>query len=215
MKKELTPERKKERALAYLMGKYGEKFAPISMSQSGWGQGYDKLYFYPIKGSKDKDTFALWGTMRDDRRYAMHDGYFGIIIKDKYEAVMSGFVKEIYKEFKLYTNIDRNIVHPDRLNKNTKISEIYNSEEHFISYTTIFLKCSSAEGIDTSKSLKTIAKKMKENKLVGKVTIYIAFDNKFESVDYDILDKDTREFFVRGSRRYIWVNPNLEIDEVE
>lgn len=32
---------------------------------------------------------------------------------------------------------------------------------------------------------------------------------------WEILSKDTNVYFVAGSGKYIWVNPNLEIDEVK
>jgi hypothetical protein len=213
-KRQPSLEMKINLAREYLKEKYGEEFGAFDITESGWGRGHDEIYLYPKIGNKEKDKFTVWGTLRDDKCYGMHDGYFGVIIRDEYEAVMSGFVKEIYKDFKLYINFDSGIVHPDRLNKETKINEIYNKDESFASYTTIFVKQSSAEGINTAESLKRIAKKMKENKLAGKVIIYIAFDDRYEVIDYYVLNKDTLEYFVE-SRKYIWVNQNLVIDEGE
>lgn len=213
-KKYLKPSEKKDKVLAYLKEKYGEEFVLVSVNESGWGQGHDVIYLYPKNGTEEH-TFAVWGTMRDDGNYAMQDGYFGIIIKDEYEAVLSHFVKEIYNEFKLYTRFGRGIVFPDRLNKATKISDIYCKEQLFTSDTVIFVKQSSAQGIDPAESLKKIAQKMKEEKLVGEITIYIVFNDKYEITSLETLNKTTKDYFVDGSRKYIWVDQNLEIDEVK
>ena len=209
-----TPEEKAEKVLAYLQEKYGEEFVPVSISQSGWGQGHDVIYAYSKDGTKE-NTFPVWGTIMDDGSYAMRDGYFGILIKDEYEAVMSGIVNGIYQDFKLYTSFGKGIVFPDRLNKDTEIDEIYHEDELFTSDTAIFLKESSAKGIDVSESLKIIAQSMKEKKLVGEVSIYIAYDEQFETISREILSKNTEDYLAEGSGRYIWVNPNLEIDEVK
>lgn len=213
-KKYLTPTEKKDKVLAYLKEKYQEEFVPISMNESSWGQGHDVIYLCPKNGTEEH-AFTLWGTLRDDGNYAMQDGYFGVIIKDKYEAVLSDFVKEIYSEFKLYTRFGKGIVFPDRLNKATKISDLYRKNELFTSDTVIFVKQSSAQGIDLAESLKKIAQEMKEEKLAGKVTLYIVFDDKYEIINLEILNKNTEDYFVDCNRKYIWVDQNLEIDEVK
>lgn len=213
-KKHLTPNEKKDKVLAYLQEKYQEKFVSVSMNESGWGQGHDVIYLYPDDGT-EKQLFAVWGTMKDDGTYAMQDGYFGVIIQDEYEATLSCIVKEIYSEFKLYTRFGKGIVFPDRLNKDTEISDIYRKDELFTSDTIIFVKQSSAQRIDTAKSLKKIAQKMKEGKLTGKITIYVVFDDKYAITVPNTLNKNTKAYFVTGSRKYIWVNQNFGISEVK
>lgn len=210
-----TPEVKREKALSYLKEKYNEEFVATAMSGSGWGQAQDEIYIHPKNGTKE-DTFAVWGVIRDDGTYSMHDGYFGVIIHDEYQAVLSGFVKYTYKDFKLNTTFGSGIVFPDRFNKNTKISEIYNKNEVFTSDTDLFVKKGSTKGIDTDESLKKIALKMKEEKLPCEITIYIVYDDKYENASLSTLMKEEGEdYFTNDSRKYIWIGRNLELSEVE
>lgn len=210
-----TPEVKREKALAYLKKKYNEEFVATAMSGSGWGQGQDKIYIYPKNGTEE-DTFAVWGNIWEDGSYAMSDGYFGVIIHDKYEAVISSFVKDTYKHFKLYTTFGSGIVFPDRFNKSTKISDIYNKNEVFRCDIDLFVKKSSAEGIDIDESLKRIALKMKEEKLACVITIYIVYDDKYEISSLSTLMKEEgEEYFTSDSRKYIRVSRNLEVGVVE
>lgn len=221
MKKTYTPDEKKEIVLKYLKDKYNEEFVAESLVGSDWAYSYDKLYLHPKNGKKGEDTFVVRFSGNDDGTYGLSDGYFGIIIKDQYEAVMSGFMKDIYTDFLLYTDFGQGIVFPDRLNKDTEISEIYNKEEHFSPDTTVFVKQSS--GADVSESLRKIAQRMIENKLVGEVKIYEVFDDKYEVLSKikasEILDKleieKTKEYFVHELGRYIWVDDNLKMSEVE
>lgn len=212
-KKSYSENEKKDMAIGYLEEKYGEEFIVKSLIPEGWPYSYDIIYFYPKSGTED-DMFVVRGKLLDSGKYSMNDGYFGIIIKDEYEAAMSSFVKELYQDFKLYTDFGSGTVKPDRLNKNTDISEIYNIDEYFSSYTTIFVKQS--EIIDVNESLKKIAQKMVDNKLVGKVKIYEVYDDKYEITSIDILnDLDFNKNFVNKHGKYIKVNKNLEISEVE
>ncbi|WP_223068049.1 hypothetical protein [Paenibacillus caui] len=212
MNKKQDPEVIKDEMMAYLEKKYGEEFVPLSLSFSDFAYSYDRLYAYPKKGT-EKDAFEVWGTRKDDGSYSMSDGYFAKYIRPEYETVMSGFVSEIYKDFKLYTDFNEGIM-PDRLNKNTKIEEIYNKDELFFSDTVIFVKESSAKGIDDEESLRTIAEKMQAKKMVGSVRIYIVFDDKYESIGLETLkglspteDKNYFPYY----RKRIKVTHKLEI----
>ncbi len=210
----LSSKEKETKVLEYLKNKYNEEFVPLSISESGWGQGHDVIVLYPKNGKKE-DVFQAWGTKMDDGTYSVSDGYFKYIIKSEYETAMSSFVKGIYKEFKLYTDFGEGVF-PDKLNKNTKISDIYNSSPNISSETIVFVKKSSADGIDVSESLKKIALKMRENKLVGSVKIYVVLDNKYEITNHETLGSVVfKEYFTEDSRKYIDVYSNLEISEVK
>ncbi|HEX9059271.1 MAG TPA: hypothetical protein VF941_03740 [Clostridia bacterium] len=214
----LTPEQKKEKVLSYLKNKYGEDFVMGSMEESGWGQSHDSFVLHPLKGTKN-DAFTVWGSCKKDGTYDMHDSYYGIIIKPEYEAVISDFVKEYYKEFKLYTDFGAGVF-ADNLNRNTKISEVYNLDPLFSSETVVFVKKSSADASDVSENLKKIAVKMRAKKLIGKVKVYIVFDNKYETSTLDtysnVLERGNgKEFFTDDSRKYIRVLSDVEISEVE
>ncbi|MBU3181429.1 hypothetical protein [Clostridium psychrophilum] len=107
-----TPEVKREKALAYLKEKYKEEFVATAMSESGWGQGQDKIYIYPKNGTEE-DTFAVWGNIWEDGSYAMSDGYFGVIIHDKYEiSSISILMKEEGEEY--FTNDSRKYIRVSR-----------------------------------------------------------------------------------------------------
>jgi hypothetical protein len=196
MKKNVDPEDIKAEMLTYLEEKYGEEFVPMSLSPSGFAYSYDNLRAYPKNGNKG-DSFEVWGTRMEDGSYSMSDGYFGIYIKDEYEAMLSNAVGEIYKDFKLYTDFGEGGVLPDRLDKNTKLDEIYNKDEDFWSDTTLFVKQESAKGIDEEASLRNIAEKMLEKKMVGSVHLYIVLDNKYDSIELEALNaKDEKDYFL-------------------
>lgn len=200
-----------DRMIANLEEKYGEEFVPLSFSSSNWAYGHDTLYAYPKKGSEN-DSFEVWGTKKDDGTYAIRDGYFGIYIKPEYEAVLSDFVSEIFDEFKLYTDLGEGVL-PDRLNKDTKIEDIYNEDELFTSDTVIFVKEASAKGIDDEESILTIAKRMQANKMVGKVRLFIVLDDKYEAIGLDSLNiNPTKEDeYYLHERKVIKVSKDLKI----
>ncbi|MFD3262200.1 hypothetical protein ACE3MQ_26750 [Paenibacillus lentus] len=204
-----------DRMIAHLEEKYGEEFVPLSFNSSNWAYGYDSLYAYPKKGS-EKDNFEVRGTKKKEGTYAIHDGYFGIFIKPQYEKVMSGFVSEIYDEFKLYTNFGDGVL-PDRLNKDTPFEEIYDKDELFSSDTVVFVKEASAKGIDDGESLHKIAVQMQAKKMVGSVRLYVVFDERFETVSIDSLDLtpiQKRDYFIR-ERKNINVTKSLGIVNYE
>lgn len=210
MSKKPNPEEIKNKMITYLQEKYGEEFVPISLSLRDHAYSSDRLYAYPKKGTK-KDLFEVSG-QQEDGSYVMHDGYFGIYIKPEYEKVLSGFVGEIYKDFKLYTNFSEGVL-PDRLNKNTQVEEIYSKDEYFFSDTAIFVKESSAKGIDGEESLRKIAEKMKDKKMVGSVDIYVVFDNKFGAADLNALNltpSEEKAFFLE-KRKSIKVTDELQV----
>ncbi|GGH11134.1 hypothetical protein [Paenibacillus segetis] len=180
MKKKADPEAIKNEMMTYLEEKYGEEFVPMSLSLSNFADSYDSLWAYPKNGTK-RDSFEVWGTRMEDGSYSMSDGYFGIYIKPKYEEVLSGFVGDVYKEFKLFTDFGEGIL-PDRLNKETKIEEIYSKDEVFSSDTVIFVKQESVAGVDVEASLREIAERMRKNKMVVLVRLYVVHNEKFQSI---------------------------------
>lgn len=121
--KKLSTREKEEIVLEHLNNKYNEEFVPLSISESGWGQGHDVIVLYPKDGNKD-DIFQAWGTKMDDGSYSVSDGYFKRVIHDEYKMILEDIVKEIYKEFKLFVDFGDGVFN-DNLNKETKIDEIY------------------------------------------------------------------------------------------
>ncbi len=211
-----NPEQKKEKVLAYLKDKYGEEFILGSMEGSGWGQSYDSFVLHP-KRSDRNDVFTVWGTLKDDGSYAMHDGYFKRLIHDSYKAELDNIVKDIYKDYKLYVDFGEGIFN-DKLTKDTKVDEIYDIDDGFTSDITILVKESSLTNIDTAECLKKIAKRMVEKKLIGTVEIYLVFNDKFESTGLEKtyeLPTDVKDIFMEGSRKYIMVDGALKISEVK
>jgi len=80
------------------------------------------------------------------------------------------------------------------------------------------VKESSLSENDTTENLIRIAQRMKERKLVGTVTIYLVFNNKFENTGLEMtykLPMDVEDTFMQGSRKYIVVDSELEISEVK
>ncbi|GBK69135.1 hypothetical protein PbJCM17693_28430 [Paenibacillus macerans] len=201
----------KEKMLAYFEEKYGEEFLPLSFESSGFAYSYDTLWAYPKKGT-ESDRFEVQGTRMEDGSYEMSDGYFGIYIKPKYEELLSGFVSEIYKDFKLFTGFNEG-VWSDELNKDTKIEDIYLQDKLFGSNTVIFVKEDSAKGIDDKQGIRKIAEKMKEHKMVGNIRIYAVYNEKFDSVDLNALNatpSEEKELFLRDYE-IIKVTQELEV----
>ncbi|WP_334073393.1 MULTISPECIES: hypothetical protein [Paenibacillus] len=204
------PEAIKERMLSHLQQKYGEEFVPVSLTLSGFAYNYDNLSAYPKQGTQS-DAFEVWGTQMKDGSYRISDGYFGKYIRPEYEAAMSGLIEEMYSTFKLYTNFGEGVL-PDRLNKETKIEEIYAPGETVSSDTVVFVKQEAVRNpADVEASLVELAKKMREKKLVGFVQLFVVRNDKYENIDLQALNAaDDSEYFV-GDYKSVMVTPELKI----
>lgn len=213
IEKDYTMNEKKDMALEYLKGKYGEEFAPISIVPSAWGQGHDEIYFYPKSGTKE-DSFVVWGTIKEDGSYKMHDGYFAVIIKDEYEKTMSEFVRKYYKRFKLDTDFGSGWVYADKLNKDTKINEIYNEDKRFDSDTSIYVKESSVKNEELDKVIEGLAKKMIENRLIGDIKIYVVNDTFDIKTSKEISWEKVKPYITYTSKK-VSVYKNFKIKYME
>ncbi|WMT40638.1 hypothetical protein RE628_26425 [Paenibacillus sp. D2_2] len=207
-----NPEVIKERVLTHLQEKYGEEFVPISFNGSSWAYAYNQMYLSPKNGS-ESDRFEVRIVINKDGTYDISDGYFGILIAPKYAKVVSEFLGGIYKDFKFFINFGEGVF-PDRLNKNTKLDEIYNANEFFNSDITVFVKDESAKGIDTIDSLNKIAEKMIDKKLVGNVTIYIVKNEKFDSITMEALNAVNEDEYFIGDYNILMIGKDLEIIKI-
>jgi hypothetical protein len=207
------PEQVKVLVLDHLQKKYGEEFVPLSFSGSSWAYVHNTMYVYPKNASQEKRV-EVHIIFNKDGTYKISDNYFGALIAPEYSKVVSGFVGEIYKDFKLFIRFSDG-VYPDRLNKDTKLEEIYHEDDIFVSYSTVFIKEDSASGIETLDSLRKIADRMKEKKLIGDVKIYIVRNEKFDSITLDALSAaDMREYFL-GDYNIVMIGKDLEILALE
>ncbi|MGZ7442199.1 hypothetical protein [Paenibacillus sp. TH7-28] len=208
-----NPEVIKERVLTHLQEKYGEEFVAVSFSGSGWAYPYNQMYLYPKSGS-ESNRFEARVVINKDGTYDITDGYFGVLIAPEYAKVVSGFVEEIYKDFKFSVDFGEGVF-PDRLNKNTKLEEIYNENEYFNADITVFVKEESAKGIDTIDSLSKVAAKMIEKKLVGNVSIYIVKNEKFESITMEALNAVNEDEYFIGDSNTVMIGNDLKILDLE
>ena len=177
-------EEKKAMVLSHLKEKYGEEFEGIAYEP--WGER--DVFYVRLKNGTDEDWFMVsGGPNKYTGVYEMTDGYFGIYISDKYEKTMSGFIDPFFSNYKIYikTNVGSNL--PQRLNKSTKISEIYRRGEKygFSADTYVCVKQSVAKGIDINDAAKKIALKMVENKLVGRIDINVVYDERYDLIKLD------------------------------
>ncbi|WP_330381867.1 hypothetical protein, partial [Defluviitalea phaphyphila] len=150
-----------------------------------------------------------------DGTYRLSDGYFGVIIRDEYEKAIGEFVKEIYKDFKVYAYFGVNFVFSEKLNKDTKVSEIYEKDDTFRSEVTVLVKESEAKEKPIEESLKKIVEKMEEAKLFGKLKMVVVHDNRFDEVGWSSDTINIDEDVVKYGIKYIWVHPISGISEVE
>lgn len=209
-----NPETIKDQMITYLQEKYGEEFVPLSFESSGFAYSYDTLWAYPKKGTR-ADRFEVRGS-KTKRGYEFSDGYFGIYIKPKYEELLSSFVREVYKDFKLYVDFDEG-VWSERLNKNSKIEDIYHPNEIFFSDTVIFVSESSTNEIRDEEGIRRIAEKMRDHKMVGSVSLYVVFDEKFNSIGPATLNatpSEEKSIYPRY-QQIIKVNRMLEVKKYE
>jgi len=212
--KKYTMEEKKEMVLEYLKDKYDEEFEGIAYTPKDWSSGGDSFFVCPKSGTR-KDGFEVWGIVnKENGEYEFTDGYFGVYIRDEYEKVMRGFIDEIYSEYKIYIKTKSYGGLTQRLNRNTKISEIYMKGEKgfFDADTYIYVKQSSAEGIDIKDAAQRIASKMAENKLVGCIDIIVILDEKYDAIKLDGANRkkaSSKENLVESLR--LNVNTDLEI----
>lgn len=208
--KKSDPEAIKNQMISYLQEKYGEEFIPISFESSGFAYSYDTLWVYPKDGTK-ADRFEVRGSKAKDNTYVISDGYYGIYIKPQYEAVLSGFVSEIYQDFKLFTDFGEG-VWSEQLNKNTKIEEIYEIDRLVSSSNVIFVKEDSAKNIDDEEAIRKIAENMKAKKMVGNIQLYVVYNDKFDSIGLEALsltNAQMKDVFVRD---YVMIKVNRSLE---
>ncbi|GIP52981.1 hypothetical protein [Paenibacillus vini] len=206
-----NPETIKDQMITYLQEKYGEEFLPIAFESSGFAYSYSTLWAYPKKGTR-ADRFEVRGS-KTKRGYEFSDGYFGIFIKPKYEELLSSFVREIYKDFKLYVKLDEG-VWSDELNKTSKIEEIHSKDKLFGTDNVIFVNESSTQGVDDEQGIREIAERMMEHKMVGEVSLYIVFNDKFDTIDLRALNatpSEEKKLYPRY-HKFIMVTPDLKIE---
>lgn len=201
-------EKIKDDMLDYVNEKYGETFEADTLVRANWAYHYDKLYAHPQ--GRPEDEFQIEHYVNEQGRSSFADGYFGILIKDAYQESIKVIVDPVFPESKIFVNFDENVF-ADRLNDNSCVSDIYNSEENFTTDTYVFIP---QRGLEKSEfdlnTLKTIGKGIAEKKLVGGLAFYLLNDSSFDSLD----EKNYNEFLSQTNgmldHHNIWVNYQLE-----
>ncbi|WP_026476057.1 hypothetical protein [Alkaliphilus transvaalensis] len=192
-KNRYTPEGIKEMMLAYLEEKYDEEFVPISLTMENWAYKYDSLRVYPKNGNRE-DFFEVQGFRMDDGTYEMMDGYFKYIIKDAYEVQIREYVSEYYDDIKIFTRISGSGVYDDRLNKSTKLSEVYDIDPSYLPAIDIFVKEDTTQEIEASEILRDVGNRLIEDKLPAMLVLYIVYEDKFPEADLSFLKLHHTEF---------------------
>ncbi|WP_026476059.1 hypothetical protein [Alkaliphilus transvaalensis] len=210
-KNRYTPEGIKEMMLAYLEEKYDEEFVPISLTMENWAYKYDSLRVYPKNGNRE-DFFEVTGSRRDDGTYRMRDGYFKYIIKDAYEAQIREYVSEYYDDIKIFTRISGSGVYDDRLNKSTKLSEVYDIDPNYRPAIDIFVKEDVTQEVEASEILRAVANRLIEDRLPARIKFYIVYEDKFPEASLDFLKLHHTEFpkYVKEERK-LSINSKLEL----
>lgn len=212
MNKKLSIEAKKNMVLEYLNNKYGEEFEGLKYKPAQLMQGHDEFYVYPKKGTKE-DGFQVWGYYKDGT-YKMRDGYFGVFIHDEYEKTIREIVDAYLSEYMLDVSTTQAIC-PERLNKNTKINEIYNVEEFFSPTVNLYVKSSIISETDLERMLDKVAKELIEKKLMLSFTAYRVPVEKYDnssSVESFIHDpKEDTKYLFEG--KYFFINQKMECNK--
>lgn len=187
-----TEDEKKDMILEYLYNKYGEEFRIKSFIHSSWAYNYDQVYCYPENGTS-RNSFVVWGiTSDDDKSYMMHDGYYGLLIKDEYKSTMEKFTQEIFEEFILDTSFGKGVFR-DELDRDTKLNGTYDNKQPLFSYTVIYIKQSSADGVNIDEALEHIANRMIENYLTGSIHIYVINNKYFDELNIGDIENKSKE----------------------
>ena len=210
--KKYTNEEKKEMVLTHLKEKYGEEFEGLAYTPEQLMKQADSFYVYPKNKSKE-EAFEAWGDIQEDGTYKISDSYFGILIHDEYEKVVKEIIGEHYDEFTLYVNTTKYPPYPDRLNKLTKISEIYNIDEFFSPEIRLYLKRSTTAGKDTGKTLEKIADKMANMKLTCGVYTLVIEDAEYDAILSSGEKFGTAKKTLLEKKKIFKVNSNLEIEK--
>ena len=210
-----TNEQKKEMVLEYLKEKYKEEFVGMQYMPSEDGMRADS-YYVRAQARDESEGFEVWGRVnKKDGTYEMTDGYFGIYIKDEYEKVMRTFIDEFYSEYKIFIKTDTAGYVPQRLNKDTKIDEIYKEGEDygFEADVYVYVKESDAKDIDIKEAIEKIALKKKENRLLGEINIFVIRDDIYDNTDIDTQEKRAllSEKESQVKRAGIYVDLSLEL----
>ncbi|MEL7662042.1 hypothetical protein [Acetobacterium wieringae] len=167
--------------LAYVNEKYEATFVADTLIKANWAYHYDKLYVYPEGEAENKFEIHRYQDEAGNISYA--DGYFGILIKNDYDRVVSDIVQAAIGEATVYTSLDQEI-YANRLKPETKLSGIYHPDEIFSSQSFVFTTPSQL-GSDqfSDEQLRVLGQKLADEKLVCFLTLYVISDDNYANLD--------------------------------
>lgn len=159
-KKSYTLEERRTAVTEYLEEKYGEEFIEIAVEPAGILASYDTFHMYP-KARTEDDKFIAY-CKKTSKGLTISDGYFGVLIRDRYEEVMYEIVGETCDEFFLEVSTEHGATWSGRYNRDTALSELYQKGDvkNYASTVRLHIKESSTIGRSIEEMLQPIAQTM-------------------------------------------------------
>ena len=166
----------KKENLKYLEEKYGEEFE----EKYGEGSNYEEMGFYKKGTNPETDVARLFRKV-ENGKLVMKDNYYGILVREEYEGIVSKEVEKVFGTNKVYMNGGfYGSWFPDNFKKEIKYYDALKQKE-IIGSVVIYI-----ENQDNNKISKEKVEKMnellREKQIDGGYLIVLMKDNHLKNL---------------------------------
>jgi len=126
------------KAIAYIEGKYGKTFTPLSYDFADYLSNEDMVECYTEGMDPDKEHVTIF-IDNENGKVKYRDNYFGFLIRDEMEAYVNNIVTKEFPECKSFVaiNIDS---FPDELDYDNHLEDLYRVQKDYWMTVTVFIK---------------------------------------------------------------------------
>lgn len=184
-------EKLKNEMIKHLENKYNKKFFPILLEPHGFQIPYDKLRVYPEGGDKETDVAHVAKFYEKGKPPTFIDNYFGIHIREEYEAIIEKEALKIFDNVKIFSEFYAHSFSDELTCKNTYADAVKLGE--FLD-SSIRIYVSVPNDGQFAKKVDQFEEYLKKVDIVGDYTIYNLKPDYFEGVNRETYDDYVMEY---------------------